>query len=70
MKELPMFLMKKYYSYNNWICLNCTICIYDFLVMFSNNILKPHTFLNDMVCTFDRYEFLGIGLDNGNFSCE
>ena len=44
--------------------------ISDFLGMFSNNILKPHTFLNNVVCTFDKYKLLGIGLDNGNFSCE
>ena len=44
--------------------------ISDFLRMFSNNILKPHTFLNNVVCTFDKYKLLGIGLDNGNFSCE
>ena len=65
MKELPMFVMKKYDSSNNWLCPNCTIhrnpsfdCyISDFLKMFSNNILKPHTFLNNMVCTFDKYKF-------------
>ena len=27
MKELPMFLMKKYDSSNNWLCPNCTILI-------------------------------------------